>query len=443
MPDMLCPPETRPNPHALRQVGILQRDGLLLIAHLAEATDRALADATPGGVSHAEMSLLTDPAEAVAGDPDRLDHLLRLVERLGRAAAPATTTSIRVTCGFLLGLGPDATQEERGMVRALRWRLQAIRALLVAATALSVGLLMHVDDGRRTVGQLATVRAELATVFSEMAKLDPATDWILAGPGLDAAAAPPAPETPARSGPAATPARPFIAYCEPDPALAEKTAPAATPLPAARDPHRLPAKATAQALCSQLAQLRLREAMTFTRLAAWNCRMVLLQPRNWRHWLSGAPATDAAAQCLQPPVALRAPVTPADWERTELRTSAGITMLTGYLLPLLLGFIGGCVYVLRRTDDRIASWTLSARDGRLGIIRVTLAATLGGLLGLLFGTEAPVQLGGFSLSLAAWAFFLGYSLEPVLKLLDAVIDGVVGKLRPPAGTKPAPAAPPR
>ena len=39
-------------------------------------------------------------------------------------------------------------------------------------------------------------------------------------------------------------------------------------------------------------------------------------------------------------------------------------------------------------------------------------------------------LGGFSLQLAAWAFFLGYSLETVLKTLDALIDGVVGRLKP-------------
>jgi hypothetical protein len=58
-----------------------------------------------------------------------------------------------------------------------------------------------------------------------------------------------------------------------------------------------------------------------------------------------------------------------------------------------------------------------------------LASTSGGLLGLVFGTEGPVHLGGFSLQLAAWAFLLGYGLETALRALDGVIERVVGSLR--------------
>ena len=59
-----------------------------------------------------------------------------------------------------------------------------------------------------------------------------------------------------------------------------------------------------------------------------------------------------------------------------------------------------------------------------------LAGIFGGLLAAVFGTEEQLKLGNFSLSLAAWAFFLGYGLETVLKTLDAMIEGVVGRLRP-------------
>lgn len=54
-----------------------------------------------------------------------------------------------------------------------------------------------------------------------------------------------------------------------------------------------------------------------------------------------------------------------------------------------------------------------------------LGATCGGLIGLLFGTEGPVEIGGFNLALAAWAFFLGYGLETVLKALDTMIEATV------------------
>ena len=87
--------------------------------------------------------------------------------------------------------------------------------------------------------------------------------------------------------------------------------------------------------------------------------------------------------------------------------------------------------------------TLTANDGISSIGRIVLAATFGGLLAMVFSTDEPVKLGSFSLTIAAWAFFLGYALETVLKTLDAAIEGVVGKLRPGEGDKKTvPMAPP-
>ena len=91
--------------------------------------------------------------------------------------------------------------------------------------------------------------------------------------------------------------------------------------------------------------------------------------------------------------------------------------------------------MLRQFEARLRNFTLSANDGVSSAARVILASTFGGLLGLVFGTDGPVLLGGFSLQLAAWAFFLGYSLETVLKTLDALIDGVVGRLKPAASRR--------
>ena len=110
-----------------------------------------------------------------------------------------------------------------------RW-LNGIRLALLAAVLLSVALLMHVDDGRRVIGQMAAVRADLDRSFGDLAKLDRAriSTWrsssppgatepvpkpegghagilLAAGPG-DAAGAEPAP--PRRGAPRARDRRP-------------------------------------------------------------------------------------------------------------------------------------------------------------------------------------------------------------------------------------------
>jgi hypothetical protein len=172
--------------------------------------------------------------------------------------------------------------------------------------------------------------------------------------------------------------------------------------------------------------------MVFARLEAWNCRMTMLAALVNPLDLARAPFHDL---CEDRPAGLSPPANPEHWKRTELRANDGIARLTGYVLPLLLGGIGGCVFVLRQFEARLRSFTLSANDGVSSAARVILASTFGGLLGLVFGTDGPVLLGGFSLQLAAWAFFLGYSLETVLKALDALIDGVVGRLKPAAEVK--------
>ena len=187
-------------------------------------------------------------------------------------------------------------------------------------------------------------------------------------------------------------------------------------------------KPQAQALCSQLVQQKLRERLIYARIQLWNCDMVKLNPLHWADLWGAAPGLDG---CGPTPPGLRA----EDWKRTELRTSEVAQGISGYLLPLLLGGIGGGVYVVRRLDEALRSATLAANDGVASVGRIVLAATFGGLLAMVFSTDEPVRLGSISLTIAAWAFFLGYALETVLKTLDAAIEGVVGKLRPAEGEK--------
>jgi hypothetical protein len=85
-------------------------------------------------------------------------------------------------------------------------------------------------------------------------------------------------------------------------------------------------------------------------------------------------------------------------------------------------------------------------------VRVGLAAVLGGLAGVMWTGGEPVAVAGLSLSVAAVAFFVGYSVEPVFRLIETVvIDGLIAKMTgqpagprgaPPARPAPPPAPPP-
>jgi hypothetical protein len=402
---------------AVAQIESMQRDGLLLLAYLAQKPDRWLIPGAQPGESQVDAGLLTAPAAAIEADPAKLNGLVQSLDWLGRAAAPATITSVRLTSAYLYGPSPQNSAAEVARAQHLRRWMNGIRLVLLVAVVLAVALLMHVDDGRRIVGQLATVRTDLDKSFGDLAKLDRNVDF----EPLLYYARPDQPKPP----------MPALSSLDPCWPTEPETAPATPPAPEYRV---VPVKPQAQNLCSLLYQQQLREAMVYARLAAWNCRMLLMNPLN----LVRAPFTQI---CDEAPADLSPPARRADWKRTELRTNDGITRLTGYILPLLLGGVGGCVYVLRRQDDTLRSWTLSANDGVASFGRVILASTFGGLLGLVFGTDGPVQLGGFSLSLAAWAFFLGYSLESVLKALDALIEGLVAKLRPASEKQSVPMAP--
>ena len=55
-----------------------------------------------------------------------------------------------------------------------------------------------------------------------------------------------------------------------------------------------------------------------------------------------------------------------------------------------------------------------------------LAAMVGGLVGVVFTADGPVQFQGFNLSLAALAFFIGFAIEIVFTVIEAMVEGVAG-----------------
>ena len=120
------------------------------------------------------------------------------------------------------------------------------------------------------------------------------------------------------------------------------------------------------------------------------------------------------------------------WRSHETRVTIASSVVSGFLLPLLLGCLGGCAYAMRRIDQKLSNWTLEPQDGRHSIVRVALAAVLGGLVGVVWTGGDTVAVGGFSLSLAAASFFVGFSVEPVFRVIETVvIEGLLKKAGPP------------
>jgi hypothetical protein len=390
----------------------LQRDGRLLLRFAARRPDRPIGPAVPTALTAtgdhvAAWSVLTaDPAEVVH-DQTKLATLVACVDDLSRRAAPASVATIRLSSAYLRIPLEDNEPPPAVATRAatLRRIMEWITLIAVLATGVGVLLLAHVDDGRRAVQQLQEVRRELTTTYGELAKL-PAGAWTTV-------------EAPSRDG-EPRPTALFPTFCPGDDNERR-------PLPGRHPSSAESSGAQAAALCGQWSQASLREELTFLRLAAWNHRTHILVLGGVFdaicRWIHGRSA------CSTLPAASDDDKMPRHWERTEIRTAGAISVLTGFVLPLLLGCVGGCAYALRRLDQKLSDWTLEFHDGSHAMLRILLATMLGGLLGVLWTGNELVQMGGFTLSLAAAAFFVGFSLEVVFTVIEAMVDGVAGKLR--------------
>jgi hypothetical protein len=433
----------------------LQRDGRLLLRHVARRVDRPLGDLAAGGAAGGTATstphvLTCDPKDLIK-DQVQIRLLADTVDVLSRRAAPASANTIRLTGAYLRVAveGGEPPPEVVARARKLKHLMRWIIGIAATATVLAVLLLAHVDDGQRAIQQLQAARREVDSTTAEMARLKDEA-WV----PVAAAATP----------------MPHRAFCQEAPAEG-------------RQPAGGPEGDNAKALCGRYAQAVLREHLAYQRIATWNGRTSGSLARAWDEatsasssvarlvtypvrlvglllhrvcdrLLSGAcsalsgPGGPAAAPTLVPdpapalvPTAGRLPFDPPQkhllgdltaeehWRRTELRTASSVSLLTGFVLPLLLGCVGGCAYALRRLDQKLSEWTLELRDGSHSLLRVLLATMLGGLLGVVWSGDEPVRLEGFTLSLAAAAFFVGFSLEVVFTVIEAMVEGVAGKLR--------------
>ncbi|MFT8243761.1 hypothetical protein [Roseomonas sp. BN140053] len=405
----------------LKFVRSLQRDGRLLLRHIARRSDTSLpwsAQASGGQLEHAPAILLAD-AQQLAESPDHLAALASQVDNLSRHAAPANVRSIRLTCAYLRMSpeGGEPSEDVRREAKRLKLTMNGVAAFSITVFLVAVALLAHVEDGRRAVQRLEAMRVEQLAIQRDMAALTLADTRPLAVPetagpaaGAPAPAGSPAPATLPQPGEG------FLLSCTP-PASAAGAANAVH--------RRVPANERAAAVCGRFQDLGRRFDLTYVRLGTWNCR-------------THAVLTFGLGGCGSPSVPLPAGIDLEAWQNTELRVAGTMAVLTGFALPMLLGCLGGCAYALRRLDEKLLNWTLEPRDGKHSVLRVALAAILGGLVGVVWTADEPVHLGGFALSLSATAFFVGFSVEVVFKVIETVVSGVAATLRSSTAPQPLP-----
>lgn len=379
----------------LSYVTQLQDDLRVLLRHVACRADKSLvpgrvavasgAAAVGQIVTHVPASpefhagLLELAPDEIARDGALVEQLYLAVDTLTRLAAPADVTSIRLTRAFVDG---DINGEASPYVRAKALRLRrwawASAAFGLLVFFVAVALLVHVDRGRRAVQQLKRVRTEYRAVTNDFTVARTAS-----APG-DAAQ----PDCPDRQ---------------------------------AKDAQALRDRAGQQhlALCARLRDVTSQMSIVYRELLVWNTISERLSYASPISWLAprSAPASGLSGE---------------EWGSAELRTSIMMMALTGFVLPMLLGLLGACVYVYREIDGQIETATLEAQEGVHGTLRMLLGAILGGLLGAIWTDGEAIQLEGVSLSLGALAFFVGFSVEVVFRPVDTLVRAVADRISKPA-----------
>lgn len=367
---------------ATARVTDLQDDLRVLVEHLTNRVDGTVllqaSEAAPLTGLAAAAGLLSASPEAITRDAALLGQLYASLAALTAHAAPANVRSIRLTRAFVYGTGLNGLRRSIASEarRLSRWAwASAAFGLLVFLCA--IVLLVHVDRGRRSIQQLESVQKENQAVASS---LDVAR--VAAGAGAG------------DSG----------FEC---PGAATVVAGRPAPEPAGTRQQRL--------LCGQLQATLVRLRIVRNELRVWNTisdRLSFISPIAW----------------LSPPSGATGDLSVGDWESSELRTAVMMAALTGFVMPMLLGLLGACVYVYREIDDQIRTSTLEARQAVHGTLRMLLGAILGGMLGAIWTNGQAVQLEGVSLSLGALAFFVGFSVEIVFSVVDSLVRAVAGRV---------------
>ncbi|MBL8839404.1 MAG: hypothetical protein JNL66_24315 [Alphaproteobacteria bacterium] len=104
-----------------------------------------------------------------------------------------------------------------------------------------------------------------------------------------------------------------------------------------------------------------------------------------------------------------------------------IALVNSSLLPVTLGLLGACAYVIRTISDQIRGYRFTSVSG----IRHTLRIFLGALVGTVIAYFNPVT-AEIAIPPLALAFLGGYSVEPFFAFLDEMIDRLRSRSDAPA-----------
>jgi 4-amino-4-deoxy-L-arabinose transferase-like glycosyltransferase len=101
---------------------------------------------------------------------------------------------------------------------------------------------------------------------------------------------------------------------------------------------------------------------------------------------------------------------------------AVLNVVSGYVLPVLMGLLGSMAYVLRRYLRSVGDRLLTPRDLREYIVRLVLGTVFGVAIGFFTTAENVFANPVSSLGAPALAFLAGYGVEVVFRLLDGLAD---------------------
>jgi hypothetical protein len=99
-----------------------------------------------------------------------------------------------------------------------------------------------------------------------------------------------------------------------------------------------------------------------------------------------------------------------------LKESFAVGIISTAVLPIVLGLMGACAYVIRLISDQIKDTTFSTTSRIRHVVRVAL----GGLAGVVIGFGGVAEAG--TISPSALAFLAGYAVEPVFATFDSIAE---------------------
>jgi hypothetical protein len=436
-----------PSTLLLRHIAELQKDGLLLLDHLAKRPTRRFTQdngtggqpkgatgdqpkATAGNGSDLNISIepLQLSAAQVAESKEKFRELVCLVDELARLAYPATPRSI---------------EKSRARHGLSDWMLLI---LMLAALLLAVMGLWKADEGRKLVVDARAIQVQTQPIFASLALLETGTHF----DRMNCEADKPAADCQKASGEQAKSQLPV--FCEPE--KAEKIE--------KQHHYWRPLTLDALRLCGALKEQRLREQLVFARLRGWNCDIadtgfilgdILLRlfsnmneknldPINPRTGFTKCelpsspnqvnqqdPTDQQENQSQKAPTAQRENQRQqylAHWQRSELRAIPVLHLISQHLLPAILAMLGASISLL--LGRYRARNTETLRDGFLSTLAlIIMPTTLGALIGLVWGSAPDpvaihqIKIGDFSFNLGVIAFFMGFVFQDVLDWLGTKI----------------------